>query len=82
MKKLIILSGALLLAAGATFVSTQNNKLDPDSLIARNIEALGQAETGNVHCTTVCHVRYYENCLYVNGNNGRYAYCPNFYPPH
>lgn len=37
--------------AGVWGVSAQNEKLDPDSLIARNIEALGQGENGGAICT-------------------------------
>jgi hypothetical protein len=43
-KRMIALGAFALVAAGAAFVFAQNNKPDPKSLIARNIEALGQWE--------------------------------------
>lgn len=55
MKKTFAIVGAftLFIAVGAV-VSMQNNNLDPESLVARNIEALGGGELGQEGTPGTC----------------------------
>jgi hypothetical protein len=51
-KKIVMIAGAfaLLIGAGAVFMSAQNDKLEMSSLMQQNIEAIGQTESKNYSC--------------------------------
>jgi hypothetical protein len=67
-KKIVMFAGACLLLAGVGMAikAAQSNKLDPNSLLMQNIEAIAGTEPGGCPCTGPKIPGYIGGCLSFN----------------